>query len=293
MIGDTAQVMSRQRRRSPLSVEGRPTSALRYAALALLAALVVSPLVYAALSGFRTTGQLAGKPFALPSPWVISNYVNVLTSESFWTQVANSVTIAVGTTALALVVASPAAYVLGRVAFPGRDLIFNLFALGLLFPLTVAILPVYLTVRDMGLTDNLIGVILPQAAFELPVSIIVLRGFFRSIPKELEEAAMMDGCSYVGFLVRILLPLSRPALGTIGIISIVNSWNAFLLPLLVLSEPDSWTLPLGVMNFSTRYSSDTAGVFAFTTLSMVPALLFFVLAERQLIRGLTAGAVKG
>ena len=116
------------------------------------------------------------------------------------------------------------------------------------------------------------GIALPQAAFALPLTIIILRPFFRSIPRELEDAAQIDGCSPFGFFWRVLLPLSRPALATVAVLAIVTSWNSFLLPLVILSDQENWTLPLGVTNFSTQYSSDTAAILAYTTLSLIPAL---------------------
>jgi raffinose/stachyose/melibiose transport system permease protein len=145
----------------------------------------------------------------------------------------------------------------------------------------------------MGLLDNPLGIMLPQAAFALPLTIIILRPFFRSIPKELEDAASIDGCGSFGFFWRVLLPLSRPALATVAVLAVVSSWNAFLLPLVLLSDQANWTLPLGVTNFSTQYSSDTARILAYTTLALIPALLFYVIAERQLVSGLTSGSVKG
>ena len=134
---------------------------------------------------------------------------------------------------------------------------------------------------------------LPEAAFGLPLTIIILRPFFRSIPKELEDAAAIDGCGSLGFFFRVLLPLSRPALATVAVLAIVFSWNEFLLPLVMLSSESNWTLPLGVTNFSTQYTTDTARILAYTTLALVPALVFYVIAERQIVGGLTAGAVKG
>jgi raffinose/stachyose/melibiose transport system permease protein len=136
-------------------------------------------------------------------------------------------------------------------------------------------------------------VALPLAAFQIPLTIVILRPFFRAIPRELEDAARIDGCSTFGFFWRVLLPLSRPALATVSVLAVVAAWNEFLLPLVVLSDQDQWTLPLGVMNFSTQYTTDIARVLAYTTLAMVPALVFYVFAERQLVGGLTSGAVKG
>jgi raffinose/stachyose/melibiose transport system permease protein len=254
--------------------------------------VVLVPILYAVLGGFRTTGQISARPVDLPHPWVFENYREIITSESFWRQVGNSVLIAVITMAVVVPCASLAAFVLARFSFRGREAVYIFFTFGLLFPVAVAILPLFISLRTFGLINSWFGVALPQAAFALPTTIIVLRPFFRSVPAELEEAAAIDGCGPFRFFWKILLPLSRPVLATVSVIVIVASWNAFLLPLIVLSDPSLWTLPLGVTNFSTQYSSDTARVLAFTSLSMVPALVFYVFAERQIVSGLAAGAIR-
>ena len=229
----------------------------------------------------------------LPDPWVFSNYTGILKSSTFWHQVWNSTLIALVSTALTVPVAALAAFVFARFAFRGREVFYTIFTLGLLFPVAIAILPIFIMVRNLGLLDSPLGVALPQAAFGLPMTIIILRPFFHSIPSDLQDAAAIDGCGPFRFFVRILLPLSRPVLATVSVLAIVGSWNAFLLPLVVLTDSGGWTLPLGVTNYSQQYTTDTAKVLAFTTLSMVPALIFYAFAERQLIRGLTSGAVKG
>jgi raffinose/stachyose/melibiose transport system permease protein len=259
--------------------------------IAAIATLV--PILYAILGGFRDTGQLSTNPVALPHPWVFSNYTGILKSSTFWHQVWNSTLIALVSTALTVPVAALAAFVFARFAFRGREIFYTIFTLGLLFPVAIAILPIFIMVRNLGLLDNPLGVALPQAAFGLPMTIIILRPFFHSIPSDLQDAAAIDGCGPFRFFVRILLPLSRPVLATVSVLAIVGSWNAFLLPLVVLTDSSGWTLPLGVTNYSQQYTTDTAKVLAFTTLSMVPALIFYAFAERQLIRGLTSGAVKG
>jgi raffinose/stachyose/melibiose transport system permease protein len=264
-----------------------------YAVATAVVFVVSVPVIYAVLGGFRTTSQLSERPVGLPSPWVFDNYREILTSESFRLQLRNSVVVAALTLGIVVPSASMAAFVLARFSFKGREAVYTLFTLGLLFPVTIAVLPLFISLRSADLLNNPLGVALPQAAFLLPTSIIVLRPFFRAIPPELEEAAAMDGCGPFRFFYRIALPMSRPVLATISVLAIVHSWNAFLLPLVILGDPDMWTLPLGVTNFSTQYSSDTAAVLAFTSLSMVPALVFYVIAERQIVGGLAAGALKG
>jgi raffinose/stachyose/melibiose transport system permease protein len=277
---------------SPLETRQRLSRALAYTAALLIAAIVIVPVIYVILGGFRTTGQIAAKPVDIPHPWQFGNYTEILTSRAFWRQVAYSLIIAVIATVLVVGAGAMAAFPLSRFDFRGRESLYTLFTLGLLFPIGVAALPLYILVRQIGLLENPLGVAVPEAAFGLPITIVILRPFMRTIPAELEDAAAIDGCSRFGFFWRVLLPLSWPALATVSIVAFITSWNYFLLPLLVLTEDAHWTLPLGVANYSTQYSQDTARILAFTALSMLPALGFFLLAERRIVGGLS-GAVKG
>ena len=279
----------RRRRSSNAFRGGNP---LVYGIALVVVIATLGPVVYAVLGGFRTNAQLASDPVSLPDPWVLTNYGRVLTSPAFWRYALNSTMIALATTAIVALFGVMAAYPLARYQFRGRGLLTTFFTLGLLFPLTVAIIPLFLMVRELGLTNSMWGVVLPQAAFALPMTIVILRPFLMALPKELEEAAAIDGASRIGFFWRILLPLSGPGLVTVGVLAFVASWNAYLLPLLILSDPRAQTLPLGVANFSTQYAQDTAGVLAFTSVAMIPALVFFLAMEKRIVSGLQ-GAVKG
>jgi raffinose/stachyose/melibiose transport system permease protein len=261
------------------------------AAIAILGVTVV-PLLFVVLGGFRTTAQINASPTGLPGPWVWANYTAILGSGAFWTFLGNSALIAVLATALAVGLGSMAGYALSRYTFKGREAFYTLFTLGLLFPLGVATLPLYLWLRDLGMLESFWGVAVPEAAFSLPVTIVILRPFMRAIPGEIEDAAVLDGATRIGFFWRILLPLSMPALTTVAVLAFITSWNAYLLPLLVFNDSSHFTLPLGVATFQSQYSQDTARVLAFTALSMIPALAFFILAERRIVGGLT-GSVKG
>jgi raffinose/stachyose/melibiose transport system permease protein len=264
---------------------------LYLAALVVLGAIII-PLTFSILGGFRSNLQLVESPVGWPDPWIGRNYTAILQSSAFWRQVRNSAVIALVTVSVVLPTASLAAYVIARYAFRGRELVYGLFTLGLLFPIAVAILPLFITLRDLGLLGNPLGVALPQAAFGLPTAIVIMRPFFRAIPRELQDAAAIDGCGPFRLYWSVMLPLSRPVLSTIAVLTVVSSWNAFFLPLLVLgADPNEHTLPVGVNNISTQYSTDYARVLAYTTLAMIPALLFYAMAERQIVSGLT-GAVK-
>ena len=263
-----------------------------YLVILVVLGLTIAPMLYMIVGGFSTTAQLNANPNSLPHPWVWSNYATIATSSLFWRAVANSALIAVVATGLAVMFGSMAAFALSRYTFRGREGVYLLFVVGLLFPLNTAALPLFLQLQQMGLNDNLLGVALPEAAFSLPVTIVILRPFMRAIPGELEDAAIVDGATRIRFFLRILLPLSRPALITVGILAFITSWNAYLLPLVIFSSQNHYTLPLAVANFQSTYTQDTARVYAFTALSMIPALAIFIFAQRKLVGGLV-GAIRG
>lgn len=278
------------RRRRNLAFER--VNPMVYVVAWLLVGLCIAPVAYIVLGGLRTNSQITADPSGLPTTWEFGNYVEVLTSSLFWQQFGNSLVIGLATTLGVVVLGVMASFVLARYEFSGRAAMYSLFAAGLMFPMTVAITPLYIMIRGLGLMNSVPGIVLPQIAFALPTTIIILVPFLRAIPKELEEAAAIDGASRLGFFIRMVVPLSVPGVVTVGILAFVASWNSYMLPLFVLNDESSYTLPLGVQSFASQYSVDTARVLAFTSLSMIPALIFFSLFEKRIVGGLT-GAVKG
>lgn len=266
--------------------------ALRYLVCIVVSLLILFPFSVAVLGGLKNNGELYTNPFGWPDTPQWSNYTDVFGMSSFWLQLLNSTVVMIATVALLVFFASMTAFIFARVKFPGRELLYNFFTLGMLFPLTVAILPLYIVLRQLNLIDNLWGVILPSVAFGLPYNIVILRNFFKAVPTELEDAAYIDGCTIFGFFWKILLPLTRPALASVGMLTLVSSWNAFFLPLIVLNKDSLLTLPLGIMQFQGQYGTNWGGILAFVTISLIPAVGFYLVAERQLVAGLTDGAVK-
>lgn len=233
-------------------------------------------------------------PFGLPKRGIQwQNYGDVLESGIFWNALKNSLIITTGVVVLNIAFASMLAFVFSRMKFRGRGLLFNIILIGLLFPLVIAILPIFIQVRQLHLINSLWGVILPMVAFGLPISVVILRTFFLSIPTELEDASYIDGCTTFGFFYRILLPLARPALMTVATLQVVASWNEYFLPLLILTDDKLWPLPLGIMQFQGQYGTDYARVMAYVTLLIIPAVLFYLVAEKYIVTGLTGGELKG
>jgi raffinose/stachyose/melibiose transport system permease protein len=278
---------------APASLTAPLTGLPRFLILCLVAALVAVPLLATALGGFKELGELRTNPFGLPKAWQWENYWGILASARYWRILGNSLFISALTVALTLAVAAPAAFAFAHLRFFGQRFLFNYFILGLTFPFATAILPLFIKVRDLGLLDTHWGIILPQVAFSQALSILLMRNAFRQLPAELLDAALVDGCGYMRFFLWITLPLSRPILATVAVITFVVSWNNFLLPLVVINTNAKYPWTLGLMDYQGEFIVAWQLILAFITLTILPAVLMFVLAQRYIVSGLTAGAVKG
>ena len=264
----------------------------QYLVLSIVTLIILVPIVIMVFGALKTRGEMFTHPYTPPIPMHWENFAQILTTPSFWTMLRNSLIVTLSTTLGVVAASSLAAFVFARMHFRGKELAFNFLTLGLMFPITVVIMPVYLVIRQMHMIDSFAAVILVEIAFGVAGNTLILRGFFLSIPVELQDAASIDGCSTFGFFWRILLPLAKPALAAVAALTMIVSWNDLLTPLVLLNSDSLWTLPLGTMQFQGQYSSDLALTAAFITLSALPALLFYIFAERQIVAGLTAGALK-
>lgn len=272
---------------------GGPTKGLgRLLVLFTVAGLVLIPLVATALGALKTKGELRTNPFGLPEQWLWANYFEVLTTPGVWGMLGNSLYIASFTVLLTLAIAAPAAFAFAHLKFFGEQMLFNYLILGLTFPFATAILPLFIKIRDLGLLDTSWGIILPQVAFGMASTVLLMRNAFRHVPDELVEAALIDGASYARIFWSIILPLSLPILATVSIISFVASWNNYLLPLVVLNNADRFPWPLGLMQYQGLYSTDWPKILTYITVTISPAIIVFLLAQRYIVAGLTAGAVK-
>ena len=263
-----------------------------YGSLIFVAAIVLVPLVTTALGGFKALGELRVNPFGLPSDWVWSNYLDILFGDRYWRQMLNSLFIATMTVILTVIASAMAAFTFAHVKFFGANHLLNYFLIGLMFPAATAILPLFIRIRDLGLLDTSWGVILPQVACGLGMSILLFRNYFRNLPEELFQAAFVDGCGYIRFFWYISLPLSRPIVATVSIITFVNSWNSYILPLIMLNSESKYPWPLGIMVYRGEFGTEWQLVLAFITLTIMPTVIVFFLAQKHIIAGLTAGAVK-
>ncbi len=272
--------------------------AFQYLILVIATILIFIPLVILMFGSVKTTGQMYSHPYDFPTSPQWDNIIGILTTPSFWNMMKNSLIVMVATTSGTVIICAMVAFVLARLEFRGKNFVFNLFTLGLMFPINVAILPVYFVLRQitqMGipLIDTLTGIILVQIAFQLSGNILILKGFFTAVPTELQDAAYIDGCNNFDFFWRIMLPLVKPSLAAVAALVMIVSWNDLLVPLVVLNNNQLWTLTLGTMQFQGQWGQDLALVSAFVFLSSIPTIVFYLFAEKQIVAGLTAGAIKG
>lgn len=279
--------MARKRRRRP------EISALQWLTLLLVAAFIIVPFYTTVLGGFKSIGELRTNPFGLPASWDPANFTGIIFDTGLFRSLWNSLFIACATVVLSVLISSMAAFALAHIRFFGAKFLMSFFVLGLLFPAGTAVLPLFIKLRDLGLLDSHWGIILAQVAFSLAFSIVLFHNFFRRLPGELIDAARMDNCGYLKIYWYITLPLSLPIIATVGVFNFVGSWNSFLLPLIVLNTDTNYTWPLGIMQFQGQYGSDWPKILAYLTLTIIPAIGFFLLAQRYIISGLTGGAVKG
>lgn len=276
------------------SAAGTPVlSVLTQALLGANALLVILPLIFMALSSLKTTREIFQRPFGLPSSPRWDNYTQLWSAAHFAAYMRNSVVVTVISMALVLAAGTLAAYALGRYRFRGNDLIYLFFLSGIMVPIRLAIIPLFVMMRDLRLLDSLASLVLVYAASGLPSAIFILTGFFRALPQDLDNAARVDGAGEAAILFRVLLPLARPALAIVTVYNIIPIWNDFFFPLVFIHAERLKTLPLGLTVFFGQYATNWAALFAGLTLSAAPVLLLYVVMSQQFIKGLTAGAVKG
>lgn len=265
----------------------------RAAALSMAAAFVIIPLLATVLGGFKTIGELRVSPFGIPSQWHFEYYADILSNPVFWSYLKSSLIVSLSAVFITLLCSSMAAYVFAHIRFVGSKFLLSYLLLGMMFPFATAILPLFIMIRDIGLLDSYLGVILPQAAFSMAFAVVLFKSFFEQLPHELFEAAYVDGCGYIGFFFRFTLPLSTPILATVGTFAFVQSWNNYLLPLVVINNRELFTWPLGMMQFRGEYIVEWNKILAFVSLTIFPAIVFFIAAQKYIVAGLTRGSVKG
>lgn len=228
-----------------------------------------------------------------PSEFTLSNFTAVLFQTDFLSYFTNSLIVSLGTAALTTVFAAGAGYAFSRFDFGGKKLIIAIMLITQMFPLLMIIAPIYKIIASLGLLNSLTSLIIVYTAFNIPFATFLMQSFFDGIPKDLEEAAMMDGCSRFQALRKVILPLTLPGLGaTLGFV-FTAAWSELLFALMLISKNDTMTFPVGLLTFVSKFSVDWGQMMAAGVLALIPSCLFFIFIQRYLVQGLTSGAVKG
>lgn len=268
------------------------TKPIYYIIAFLFASISLYPIVLMIASSFKSSSEIFMNPLSFPKSLSLETYRNLLEQIPFMTYFYNSVIVSVMSVLLVLITTSLAAFYIARYTFLWNNIMFFFFLMGMMIPIKLGIVPLFILMNDLGLTNSLWSLIFMYTATGIPLSILILTGFFRTMPMELEEAARIDGASDLRILWNVVLPLMRPALGTVMIINFIQSWNDFFFPLIFITDEMKKTIPVGMLSLFGQYSADWGALFAGLTLSSLPMIVIFFIASRQFMEGLTAGAVK-
>jgi len=259
------------------------------------ALMVIFPFLWMIMTSFKTDPEILFSPWNLPDTLQWNNFSRAWNEAHIGRYFVNSLIVIIPSLAGTLLVSSMAAYVLARFEFRGRQLLYYLFMAGLMFPVFLALVPLFFLVQDLHMTATYQGLILVYIAYSLPFTIFFLTGFFRTLPTEVAEAALVDGASHFRIFFNIMLPMAAPGLIAMGIFNFLGQWNQFLLPLVLMPDQNKYVLSQGLAFLAIQqgYANDYSALFAAMTITMIPTLVVYVLFQRRLESGLTAGALKG
>ncbi|BCJ63101.1 carbohydrate ABC transporter permease [Polymorphospora rubra] len=270
-------------------------NAFSHGFLLLWGLLTAFPLLWVLVSSFKSDAEILGDPWGLPSALRFENWARAWTEANIGQYFLNSTIVVAGSLTLTMFFGATAAYVFARYDFRGRQIAYYLFVGGMMFPVFLALVPLFFVVRNAGLFGTWTGLILVYAAYSLPFTVFFLTAFFRTLPTSVAEAALIDGCGHFRLFFRVMLPMARPGLISIAIFNFLSHWNQFILPQVLMQGDDSkWVLAQGLaaLAINQGYEGDYSGLFAGLTLAMLPVLVVYVAFQRQIQSGLTAGQLK-
>ena len=261
--------------------------------LLFFAFYAIFPMLWLAMTSFKTNAELMANPFTLPEVWQVQNYINAIELSGIGRMMINSVVISFAAMLCNILVAAMIAYCISRFEFKFKEGIFAMFSAGILVPLNALMVPYFIIINKLGLYDKMLGLVLVYTAIGIPISTFIVRGFMNSLPREIEEAAYIDGCGFFGRFFRIILPLSRTGLVTAATLHFITCWNEFVYANLIISSSSNKTIQLGIRYFTNQFTTDYVSMYAAIVLSIVPCIIAYVCFQEQIVSGLTSGAVKG
>ena len=270
-----------------------PTSIAKTLVHALGVAIILIPVSIVFLATFKPDLDILLDPIGLPKSFSIQNYITLFDTSGIGQSIVNSLKVTLASVSLTLALASMTSYAIARLTKVTGAMLFGLFVLGLTIPAQVNILPIYILFNSLGLTNSHFGLVLANLVSALPISVFIITAFFRELPKEMIEAAEIDGASHLRVFMRIVLPLSTPAIGATAIFLFVIFWNDLLFPLLLITQQDLQTLPLTLFGFRGEYQTAYGLLFTGVAIASAPLVVMYILMQRTFVAGLTSGAVKG
>jgi raffinose/stachyose/melibiose transport system permease protein len=264
-----------------------------YAVLIIFAIVNAYPIIWMAINSFKSEKEFATNQFGLPGTFVFENYISAWETANLGILFTNSLFVTITATLLTVLIGAIASYFLSRFNFKLNKAAYVFFIFGMLIPIHATLVPMFILMRNLGLLNMPITLIFPYIAFHLPITIFILTSFMKAFPKDIEESAIMDGCGIFRIFWSIILPMSRPALATVVILNFIYNWNEFSFALVLINDPALQTLPLGLASFAGQFTTNYGAQMAGLTMSMIPILAFYLLLEKEIVNGMTAGAVKG
>ncbi|MFZ4453943.1 carbohydrate ABC transporter permease [Salibacterium aidingense] len=245
------------------------------------------------MTSFKENSEIFANPFGLPESYNFENFYKVLTEGNMGLYLLNSLIVTMATIFLCMSLAATISFVISRFKFKGKQFMYLLFVIGVTIPLQSLIFPMFFRMHQIGLRDTLLGIIIVYTALNLPKTVFLLVGFMKGIPREMEEAAFIDGCNYWQIFSKIIMPMSKPMLATAGILIFLSTWNEYIFATVLLSSDAVQTLPLGLANFQTDHVSQYGLVSAGIIISIIPILIVYIIFQEQVVKGMTSGSVKG
>lgn len=272
---------------------GKWKMSILYISVTAYALLCIYPIFFCLISSLKTNNEIFAAPYALPSKLMFENYVNAWEIGNIGRYFANTVFVTLSTILLTGLIASMASYMLSRMRFKGQSFLYILFTVGLMVPMQSTIIPLAFGIGKLGWSDNYLILILLYTAFSIPMAVFILTGFMKSIPMELEEAAIIDGCNHLSVYRHIILPMSIPAMASVSIFNFILSWNNLLFPLIFIRDKAMNTISIGLLSFFAEMTSDFGGVMAGASITIIPPMVTYILLQEKVEKGFAAGALKG
>lgn len=266
---------------------------VKYIVVSVFAVSCLYPMLWLFLSSFKTNDELYTNPWGLPKSFQLNNYISAIVDGKILSYFMNSVIIAVVAVAVAVCLSCMVSYAIARMEWKLSKAALNVFMLGMMIPVYATIVPLFSIFNGMGILNTHQAVIIPHVAFSFPMTIFILTGFLGTLPGEIEEAAVMDGCSIYRIFFQIIMPISKSSIVTVAVVVFINIWNDLLLPQIFLTDQSKMTLPVGLSEFQGQYSTDYTSMIAAVVITIIPSIIVYILLHKNIMEGMVAGAVKG